>query len=279
MPSSDDNASLLRRLAGPSAGKAGLDTQNQERINKIIHDASKGGRFFNNEVKRDQHTSARIDSMKAVLRRRMQGANHASITHTVTAQLRKMETERDLSQYIMHCDMDMFYAAVEVLDNPSLEGKAFGVGKGILTTASYEARKFGIRSAMPCFIAHKLCDHFVEVPMRMERYVEKVRLSHSMGMQLRYAEVQASDGDILKIRREHGCCLIRRSISEVSDLKREMLQCLQSQRHLVHERPRSHATASLTRASKGCTGGDWSDCVDWYSAEQDFSQGGFLLSH
>ncbi|TIA88457.1 hypothetical protein E3P99_02573 [Wallemia hederae] len=175
MPSSDDNASLLRRLAGPSAGKAGLDTQNQERINKIIHDASKGGRFFNNEVKRDQHTSAKIDSMKAVLRRRMQGANHASITHTVTAQLRKMETERDLSQYIMHCDMDMFYAAVEVLDDSSLEGKAFGVGKGILTTASYEARKFGIRSAMPCFIAHKLCDHFVEVPMRMERYVEKSR--------------------------------------------------------------------------------------------------------
>lgn len=174
MPSSaDDNESLLRRLAGPSASKAGLDA-NQERINRIIHDASKGGRFFNNEVKRDQHTTAKIAQMNALLTRRMDGANHASIEHTVNSTLRKMEADRDLSQHIMHCDMDMFYAAVEVLDNPSLQGKAFGVGKGILTTASYEARKYGIRSAMPNFIAHKLCDHFVEVPMRMQRYVEKV---------------------------------------------------------------------------------------------------------
>lgn len=92
--------------------------------------------------------------------------------------------------------MDMFYAAVEVLDNPSLKGKAFGVGKGILTTASYEARKFGIRSAMPCFIAHRLCDHFIEVPMRMDRYVEKVsdRVWYYGSLTM---SVPTSDGDFL----------------------------------------------------------------------------------
>ncbi|TIA93002.1 hypothetical protein E3P81_01166 [Wallemia ichthyophaga] len=172
--SSSDSNSLLRRLAGPSAGKAGLDS-NQERINHIIHDASKGGRFFNNEVKRDEHTTAKVAAIQNVLKQRLENANQSSILHSVHSTLKNMDAERDLSQFIMHCDMDMFYAAVEVLDNPDLHGKPFGVGKGILTTASYEARKYGIRSAMPCFIARKLCDHFIEVPMRMERYVDKSR--------------------------------------------------------------------------------------------------------
>lgn len=171
--SSSDSNSLLRRLAGPSAGKAGLDS-NQERINHIIHDASKGGRFFNNEVKRDEHTTAKVAAIQNILKQRLENANQSSILHSVHSTLKNMDAERDLSQFIMHCDMDMFYAAVEVLDNPDLHGKPFGVGKGILTTASYEARKYGIRSAMPCFIARKLCDHFIEVPMRMERYVDKV---------------------------------------------------------------------------------------------------------
>ena len=62
-----------------------------------------------------------------------------------------LENSRDLSQYIVHVDCDAFYASVEVLDNPSLAGKAFGVSPGVLTTASYEARKYGVRSAMPCW--------------------------------------------------------------------------------------------------------------------------------
>ena len=53
-------------------------------------------------------------------------------------------------------DADAFYASVEELDNPSLIGKAFGVGSGVLTTASYEARKYGCRSAMAGFVA-KVC--------------------------------------------------------------------------------------------------------------------------
>lgn len=51
-----------------------------------------------------------------------------------------MEATRDLSQTIVHVDMDAFYAAVEVKRDPSLKGKAFGVGKGVLTTASVSQR-------------------------------------------------------------------------------------------------------------------------------------------
>jgi DNA polymerase-4 len=77
---------------------------------------------------------------------------------------------------IAHADMDAFYASVEQLDNPELRGKAIVVGgssrRGVVTSASYEARKFGVRAAMPTAQAHKLCPHAIFVPGRMDRYVE-----------------------------------------------------------------------------------------------------------
>jgi DNA polymerase-4 len=81
-------------------------------------------------------------------------------------------------RWILHLDMDAFYAAVEVLDNPELKGKPVIIGgaeRGVVSTASYEARKYGVRSAMPMFQARKLCPHAVFIRGRMERYVEKSR--------------------------------------------------------------------------------------------------------
>ncbi len=75
--------------------------------------------------------------------------------------------------------MDAFYASVEQLDNPSLRGLAVIVGgrgaRGVVTSASYEARKFGVRSAMPSHEAHRLCPHGIFVPGRMSRYAELSR--------------------------------------------------------------------------------------------------------
>ena len=77
---------------------------------------------------------------------------------------------------IAHADMDAFYAAVEVLDNPELRGKPVIVGgssaRGVVTSASYEARKFGVHSAMPTAQAHKLCPDAIFVRGRMDRYAE-----------------------------------------------------------------------------------------------------------
>jgi len=75
---------------------------------------------------------------------------------------------------IIHIDMDCFYAAIEQRDFPELRGKAIGVGgssrRGVLCTASYEAREFGCRSAMPIFKALELCPHLILVPTRFDVY-------------------------------------------------------------------------------------------------------------
>lgn len=75
---------------------------------------------------------------------------------------------------IIHIDMDCFYAAIEERDNPALSGKPVGVGgssrRGVLTTANYEARKYGCRSAMPVFMALEKCPELVIVPTRFDVY-------------------------------------------------------------------------------------------------------------
>jgi len=80
---------------------------------------------------------------------------------------------------IAHLDCDAFYAAVEKRDDPSLAGKAVIVGggsqRGVVMTACYEARKFGVKSAMPMFQARKLCPHAVVIPPRTAKYAEVAR--------------------------------------------------------------------------------------------------------
>ncbi|KAI5123920.1 hypothetical protein M0805_006338 [Coniferiporia weirii] len=168
-PSQDP--SFLRRLAGSSnsVNKAGL-AKDQTEINRLIAEASKGSKFYDNEKRRDADWTERIN--KILLRRDelMRESDIGRVEAKVDRLFAEMEEKRDLSQTIVHVDMDAFFANVELQYNPDLKDKPFAVvGLGIVTTASYDARKFGVRSAMPEFVAKKLCPELILVPVDYKR--------------------------------------------------------------------------------------------------------------
>ena len=82
----------------------------------------------------------------------------------------------DFQRKILHIDMDAFYASVEQMDNPALKGKPIAVGgnenRGVVSAASYEARKFGVRSALSGVLAKKYCPELIFVRPRFDRYKE-----------------------------------------------------------------------------------------------------------
>uniref|UniRef100_A0A8C9LGZ8 DNA polymerase kappa n=1 Tax=Piliocolobus tephrosceles TaxID=591936 RepID=A0A8C9LGZ8_9PRIM len=160
---------LLLRM-GLNDNKAGMEGLDKEKINKIIMEATKGSRFYGNELKKEKQVNQRIENM-------MQ--QKAQIT---SQQLRKaklqvdrfameLEQSRNLSNTIVHIDMDAFYAAVEMRDNPELKDKPIAVGSmSMLSTSNYHARRFGVRAAMPGFIAKRLCPQLIIVPPNFDKY-------------------------------------------------------------------------------------------------------------
>ena len=89
-----------------------------------------------------------------------------------------------MERKIIHIDMDAFYASVEQRDNPELRGKPLAVGhaeeRGVVAAASYEARRYGVRSAMSSQKAKRLCPHLIFVPGRMEVYKSVSRRIHEI---------------------------------------------------------------------------------------------------
>ncbi|NXP71536.1 POLK polymerase, partial [Ramphastos sulfuratus] len=168
-----DNSScsdgVLLRM-GLNDNKAGMQGLDKEKINKIIMKATKGSRFYENELKKDQQVNQRIEKM-------MQLKEKITTQQLLKAQLQvdklvtELEQSRNLSNTIVHIDMDAFYAAVEMRDNPELKEKPIAVGSmSMLSTSNYHARRFGVRAAMPGFIAKKLCPHLIIVPLNFEKY-------------------------------------------------------------------------------------------------------------
>ncbi|KAK8764427.1 hypothetical protein V5799_032966 [Amblyomma americanum] len=153
-----------------NASKAGLQGIDKDRVNKIIQEASKGTPYYEHQQKRQRRINLRIDAMLGELKNLTSVQLQAS-QHQMDLIAERMEYSRDLNRVIVHVDMDAFYAAVEMLDNPSLRDKPMAVGSmGMLSTSNYEARKFGVRAAMPGFIGKKLCPSLIIVRPNFSKY-------------------------------------------------------------------------------------------------------------
>ncbi|CAO2592901.1 DNA polymerase kappa [Lemmus lemmus] len=160
---------LLLRM-GLNDNKAGMEGLDKEKINKIIMDATKGSRFYGNEVKKEKQVNQRIANM-------MQQKAQITNQQLRKAQLQvdrfamELERNRNLNNTIVHVDMDAFYAAVEMRDNPELKDKPIAVGSmSMLATSNYHARRFGVRAALPGFIAKRLCPQLIIVPPNFDKY-------------------------------------------------------------------------------------------------------------
>ena len=85
---------------------------------------------------------------------------------------------------ILHVDLDAFFASVEILDDPSLRGRPVAVGgggeRGVIASSSYEARRHGVKSAMPSLVARRLCPDLIILPGRFDRYEEYSHRFHSL---------------------------------------------------------------------------------------------------
>ncbi|KAF3204299.1 hypothetical protein TWF106_010255 [Orbilia oligospora] len=174
LPEPSSQSTLKKQLLGPSVLKSGQDNVDQSRVAEIIYEASKGSKYFANESRKDLELTKRIDR---ILKKKaeLDKTDTSGDLRKADAHIAALELERDLSQTIIHVDCDAFYASVEELDRPELKTVPMAVGKGVITTCNYEARKFGVRSGMAGHIATKLCPQLVFLPLNFEKYNAKAK--------------------------------------------------------------------------------------------------------
>ena len=140
-----------------------------------------GSRFYKQALAQNKKTEKRIEQMKKKMQRLppIDYMQHRRI-------ISKFERdERKLDRWWCVVDFDMFYAAVAMRDDPSLIGKPVAVGgMSMISTANYEARKYGVRSAMPGFIARKLCPHLKFVKCNWANVKEAAAVSRKIFAQI-----------------------------------------------------------------------------------------------
>ncbi|KAG0475524.1 hypothetical protein HPP92_015210 [Vanilla planifolia] len=151
--------------------KAGMDGVDKDKVQRVVYEMSKGSKYFENEQRKEAFTKQKVEHLRAQVVK----LSEKDILHfemIANKRILELEASRDLSKIWLHTDMDAFYAAVETLENPSLRGKPMAVGGlSMISTANYEARKYGVRAAMPGFIACKLCPDLIFVPINFEKYM------------------------------------------------------------------------------------------------------------
>ena len=150
--------------------KAGMQGLDKEKINQIIYEASKDSSFYKNEKLKERKMMERIERMKCELQG-FSTEDRRVAKEKADKFLKDISSDFSLRRTIVHVDMDAFYAAVEMRDNPTLKDKPMAVGSlSMLSTSNYIARKYGVRAAMPGFIGRKLCPDLIIVHENFDKY-------------------------------------------------------------------------------------------------------------
>ena len=175
---SDNTSSKMTNMNMPcvyTGEKGGMKGINHEKIEKIIYETTKNSRIF----KKNEEDLAYLKQEILSLEKKLENFHKNEILYNQVAQLAKsriefLKEQRRFDKIWMHLDMDMFFAAVEIKDNPSLANVPMAVGSmAMISTSNYIARKYGVRSAMPGFIALKLCPQLKLIGGHFHRYKEE----------------------------------------------------------------------------------------------------------
>lgn len=158
--------------------KAGMDTIDAQKISQQVLDISKNSEFYKRQQEKKQKYDEKISEMlKTIEHLNKDPCQLYLIDKQIEANIDLFEKQRYLKKFWAHFDLDMFFVACEIRDNPSLEGKPVAVGGlSMISTANYIARKFGVRSAMPGFIAKKLCPELILIPGNYKKYEETSKI-------------------------------------------------------------------------------------------------------
>eukprot|EP01041_Mallomonas_annulata_P010692 gene10692-22326_t len=173
LPSSNNEGSNHAHLfCFSGANKAGMDGIDKVLQSNIIYEMSKNSAFFKNAKQKDAKTDQKIMTIKESIAQLNNNKGRFDLLKEKSFRdLAAAEEQRTLHRVCCVLDMDMFFAAVEIRDNPTLKDQPMAVGGlDMICTANYIARKFGVRSAMPGFIAKRLCPELIFVPVNFNKY-------------------------------------------------------------------------------------------------------------
>lgn len=167
---SQDGSKFSHLFVFSGANKAGMDTIDKEKQAKVIYEMSKDSDYFKRAAKQDEVNKERIKHMKSMIQNI--DSHTCNVLQNESLRLSAdIEMKRSFDRICSVLDMDMFYAAVEIRDKPHLKDLPVAVGGiSMISTANYVARKYGVRAAMPGFIAKKLCPHLVFVDCNFDKY-------------------------------------------------------------------------------------------------------------
>ncbi|KAH7479440.1 DNA polymerase kappa [Phytophthora ramorum] len=169
-PCTDAAAAATSAMFVFTADKAGMKGVDKQHVQEVVHKMSKDSSFYHKSLRDNKKVEQRVVAMREKLAC-MTGGQQLRLQQEADARAAQMEATRDLSRTVVVVDMDMFYAAVEMRDNPTLRDVPLAVGGlNMISTTNYAARQFGVRAAMPGFIGKELCPELHFVPVDMEKY-------------------------------------------------------------------------------------------------------------